>query len=375
MDSAYSVQISGIGLCSSLGGYRDACAAFRAGLNRYTAHDSISVMNPGDEEAEPLTIAPANIGQGYQGTGRMTKMLLQAYQDLAANIGAQIPFEDLQILLALPNPADREHNADFAYDTSREERLRAYSERITSPLFERIDKRLNDLPMQMVFGDRIAFPRILEKGAQLLAEGQAQHGLLLVADSLLDDKVLDTLRRRRQLKTSDNPVGFIPGEGAAVIWLSRTGTTSEAFATASLAIAIDRSTVKVQDPDDESAEFSPEERQSWLGAKLMAVVKMVLTSSYEQQFLPQMVSDINGQENRAIEWGMMQTLLKRDYPQATSLAEQIPALSFGETGTMTGALGLATIIASVQRGYARNREFLITLSERDGKRAVIKLNF
>jgi hypothetical protein len=387
MNSQNSIKILGVGLCSSLGGYKDACSAYRAGINRFSYHDNMKVMYPGDEEPVPLTVAPAatNIN-GYQGVGRIIKMLASAYNDLISNISNDLPKEGLVLLMATPDPEDREYDMMFPDEVSRATRLLAYGDLITGPLFSRVNSDLNDVPMQMVFGDRVAFARIFDKATNMLAKGEAQSCLLLVADSLIGDEVLDDLLGRDMIKTSDNPVGFIPGEGAAMILLSASGQSLNGATSVSVSVAIDNTTFEStnddRDKNDESDNnegdmdtISPEERKSWQGDKLMTLVRSLLQSSYENQWFPQLITDINGKENRAMEFGMIQVGLKKNYPKAYLLAEQISALGFGEVGTMMGSFALSISLAAVQRGYAQHREFILLLSEDNGKRAVIKLHF
>ncbi len=388
MNHSSLINIAGIGLCSSLGGCQDACAAFRAGLTRFSEHDNVKVMFSGDEEPTPLTVAPAATNlMGYQGVGRMIKLLAGAHSDLLSNLNHPVPKEGLVILLAMPDPQTRADEMELE-DVSRDERLQAYADLVVMPLFARIDPELNNIPMQMVFGERIAFARILKKATDFLANGTAQHCLLLVADSLVDDKVLDKLLGENQLKTADNPVGFIPGEGAAMMLLSASGSQNTR---ANISLAIDNTTLEdtrrqtdetpaeepvLADDDLEAAQkLKAEERVQWQDNKLFTMIRSLLLSKYENQYLPQLVSDMNGQENRAIEYGLIQVGFQQFYPQAHSLEEKVIALGFAEVGAMMGPLAMATIVASVQRGYARNHEFIISLSEENGKRAVIKLQF
>lgn len=286
------------------------------------------------------------------------------------------------ILMAIPDPQTRAYEMELDQEVARDVRLQAYTDLIVMPLFAKIDPELNDIPMQMVFGERIAFARILKKATDFLANGTAQNCLLLVADSLTDDKVLDELLGENQLKTADNPVGFIPGEGAAMMLLSASGSQSTR---ANISLAIDNTpfddtrqhTDNTTADDDLEVELKlkTEERAQWQDNKLFTMIRSLLLSKYENQYLPQFVSDMNGKENRAIEYGLIQVGFQQFYPQAHSLEEKIIALGFAEVGAMMGPLAMATILASVQRDYARHREFIISLSEDTGKRAVIKLQF
>ena len=128
-------------------------------------------MQVGDEEPAPLTVAPAatNLWM-YQGVGRSVKMLYQAYTDLVANLGNAVPHESLQILVAMPDPEDRSLDLDPEPGISRNQRLQDYMALITRPLFDLMGAPFADVPLQCVFGDRVAFPRILEKAIRIVQE-------------------------------------------------------------------------------------------------------------------------------------------------------------------------------------------------------------
>ena len=371
MNNNAAIGVSGIGLATSLGGYVDACAAFRAGLNRFQNHEHIAVMFPGEEEANPITIAPAavNLG-GYQGVGRTIKLLINAFNDLQRNAGCEIPSESLGILLALPDPLERGFDLEYTEEVSRERRLTDYSDLITKPLFDAVAPQLHNLPMQMIFGERIAFARILEKAKSTLVNQQLQHCLLIVADSLLDEEVLYRLQRDNELKTSDNPVGCIPGEGAAVFWLSGPNSSGVNFTPT---IAVDNNETQLDFEED--AEIEAAIHQSWHGDKLVQQLQHVLHSHYENQYFPQVISDINGSDLRATEFGLVQVAIQKFFPKSFWLEEWVPATSFGELGAITGPIALASALASIQRTYSKHREFLLPLSEANGKRAMIHLQF
>lgn len=382
--NASRIMFSGFGLCSSLGGYKDACAAYRAGLNRFSAHTEVKTMFPGNEEPVPLTVAPAacNIF-AYQGLARTVKLFQFAYADLLDNIEQDLPQENIALLFTMPDPLEREQNLDIDEELAREQRLQEYVDALKAPLFT-ICPGLKDIPMQCSFGERAAFARVLKKAITLLNTGKVDHCLVMVADSLLDDHMLQVQLQENRLKTEDNPVGYIPGEGAAAILLSsealsKSDKNREPLA-ANINVSIDNRTVDEQIPEIEDEAqldklIDQQQRASWHGEKLVNVLTDLLGDSYEQQSFPQHISDVNGEEHRAIELGNTLVKLRLQCPSASFSEVQVPALGFGEVGAVMGPLALMTVAAAVQRGYATQREFVITLSDESGKRAAIKLLF
>ncbi|MET1254935.1 hypothetical protein [Aliikangiella maris] len=377
--SSHNIYFSGIGLCSPIAGFKDACAAFYAGLNRFDTFDTMANQS---EDAVNISIAPAATNlEGYQGVAKTVKMLNMAFDDLCDNLKAPLPQNDLCILTAMPEPQHRQL-ALTNQQQSWQEQLNSYISMITMPLFNKLaadNPVLSSAPMQWVFGDRVAFARILNKAIQLINEGSYQHCLLMVADSLINRANLDTLQDAQQVKTDNNPVGFIAGESAAMILLSNQAIGEHAFSL-NIQVASDESTieqaiaqVEPQTPDEENEQQIQLERNLWQGEKLMPLIKQLISQNYENQWFPRCFSDINGTEYRAVEFGNLQVKLKQAYPKAYFMQPLIPSLSFGEQGTMTGPLAFACAIAGMQRGLARHNEMLITLSEQSGKRAAIAL--
>lgn len=363
-----TVTVNGIGLCSALGGFHDACAAYRAGLNRFAAHPDMKTMQAGDEEPVELTVAPAatNVWQ-YQGVARTVKMLHLAYQDLLENMRYPVPMEGLQLLLAMPDPEDRALDMGEMPNTPRAERLQSYIDAVTVPLLPKMGSAFQALPVQCVFGDRVAFVRIIQKALDMISAGQAQHCLLMVADSLLDDVALDAQMEKNLIKHGGNPVGYIPGEGAAFLLLSANPPQKPEMpfppVTLNLVAEMDTSIV---DEEDEDAEL-----KLWQGEKLYSVVRRCLRLDPQTQQFPMLISDINGEEHRAIELGGLQVKARTQYPQAAFTEAQATALGFGELGTMFGPVSLASLVASAQRKYLQQREVLMTFSEANGKRAAM----
>ena len=357
--SKKTINILGAGLCSSLGGYRDACAADRAGLVRFSGDTSFAFSEAGDDEPSPLTVAPAACNfHLFQGITRTVKMLQTAYHDFKENCRHEIPTDNLVILAAIPDPKDRAQEFNAQEDSSRELRLQTYLDDITSKLFPLINPQLSDIPVQCVFGDRVAFARIFDKAVRILSNGEAKHCLLMVHDCLLEGTYLEEQLNAEQLKTDDNPVGYIPGEGSAFILVSAEEGRGMPL---EVSFAIDNSTID-----------SDEDRQAlWQADKLTKVVKALVDTQNTSKIFPQFVTDINGEESRSQEFGILQVKLLGAFPNTHFLDAKIPALSFAETGAMAGALAFLTTIASLQRRYARHNEFLILLSEYSGKRAAI----
>lgn len=357
------VRILGAGLCSSLGGYKEACAASRAGIVRFSGDATFAFSEAGVDQPTALTIAPAASNfHLFQGLARTVKMLESAYEDFRKNCWADLDLDGLVILCAFPDPQDRGLELDVPENITNESRLQNYLEILTSKLFPLVNPGLSLAPLQCVFGERVAFARIMEKSVRMIADGKAKQCLLISSDSLLGDEFLNAQLDSEQLKTDDNPVGYIPGEGASFILLD--ASRSKGVST-EISVSMDNSTIETNDDRD----------KLWQSEKLASVVKNSIDTSKLGKIFPQCVVDTNGEEFRAKEFGILSVKLKSEYPDVHFLEPKIPTLSFAETGAMAGPLAFLTILASVERGYANHNEFLVLLSEYNGKRAAIHIKY
>lgn len=361
--------ISAVGMCSSLGRYLDGCAAARAGLSRFHSDPEVLLATPGGEE-DALTVAPACSNfSNYQGLARWLKLLGYAYQDLAAQLDIQSLEGRIAIFLAMPDPAARNLTFEPSAQPTDSDWLERNLDRFTSAFFRREAPQLLEVPLQCAFGDRVAFARALAKATQALSNGQAEHCLLLTVDSLLDTDTLRIQLEQQRLKTPDNPTGYIPGEGAAAIVLSAQAVHAQA----------QKCTVECHlDPTSLSPEDEEAKHALWLGRKLFALYQkavVIPSGSNQKALLPLQITDFNGEQTRAKELGFMQHYITQNYPSGVILDPMVPALSFGETGTFSGALAFNAALHSIQRRYSKHNSFSVFLSEEGGKRSVCQLTF
>jgi len=312
-----TIQLSAIGLCTSLGGYSDACAAFRAGITRYRADSEIAIGAPGDDEPTSLTVSPIpEYLSSYQGKAKLVKMLSLAYQDLIDNYQVLLPTDNTVFFLATPDPVNRFLQEEDE-DLSRDQRLQSYINDLIDPLSKILDVKFHNMPMQCLFGGRIAFARALEKAIDVLSQGEFQYCLIAVVESLLSYDMLVELISENQLKTANNPVGYIPGEGAAFFLLSSQGSHNQAI-NCTINVSIDRETLDLEDKDSIL--------EKWQGQTLYQLMAGDLQKTYENTALPQIISDFNAQEHRATELSLVQTKLQQAHLKGVITEAILPAL-------------------------------------------------
>lgn len=370
------MYINGIGLATPAGGFFDACAASYAGLNRFGGHSSLGNCMAGDDESTPLTVSamPAYINQ-YEGHARVFKLLECALDDFCANLNSSMDNilqpDQTAILMALPDPADRLLDDD-AEAEPRDVRLQSYIDRISQKVLSGKYAFLQQCSLQCVFGERQAFARVMDKASELIAGGHVAHCLVLTVDSLIHLEYLIFLKDENCLKDAENPVGFIPGEGASVFLLGESAIPqSKRFnLPCHIEVNLDRQSV-----DEEKL------RDRWLGADLYSLMSSLVPNNGALESFPHIFTDVNGEEKRAVEFAQVNMSVKRDFGKAYKDDNYtIPALSFADTGSFSGAISFGLIAYLFLRpSFASktpiiDKHFLILLSDTDGKRSVIKVD-
>ncbi|MCY1080164.1 hypothetical protein [Archangium lansingense] len=187
-------------------------------------------------------------------------------------------------------------------------------------------------------------------------DGGLDRVVVLAIDSYLDPFTLEWLEQRRRLKTSERPVGLMPGEaGAAVLVESRSsavrrGTRVQAW-------------IRAVTTGQEPRHLFQDKPNS--GEALATVTAACLDAAASNTpFRGDVVVDLNGEEWRAREWGNARVRIAPRLDGA--LKWVLPAASIGDVGAASGAVGLCVAIRSLVRRYATGRRVLVVSSSEWG---------
>lgn len=354
--------ITAIGILSAVG--HDAatvCASIRAGLRRAGPVTHFSVLDAETQEIMPITGAPIqSITDGYSTLGRWLLMAQRAFKDLV-NFGS------------LPGPDD----ASFWQKTGMI---------LITPVLD--DERfLFTLHCNAaVIGDTYVGPLLSALGhpitpqhVQVLPEGSTgslraviladhymiNHGLerlfVLASDSYLDGVSLLWLEDQNRLKTGERHAGLIPGEAAAAFLVERRmaaqgrGTRVLANITA---VSIDK--------EENSYLFGKPNHGRALGR---TISNALAQANLGKPFGGDLIIDLNGEAWRAYDFGAAITQVPRELLGDYSLST--PAVSLGDTGAASAAIGLAVGVRAFQRGYARSNHTAILCSTVSGSSGTI----
>jgi len=217
--------------------------------------------------------------------------------------------------------------------------------------------------MRAFGGDQAAFAAAAASASQAVETRAVRAALLIAVDSLASPETLELLLEARRLKNDDNPVGFMAGEAAAAMVLTRQSGASNAAAPAAMLGAVDIG----REPHALGAERPSD------GRVLAACTRNALGSPSSQQPAPLLLIDNDGENHRAQEFGMALWHLTKAKSPLSSAPVWVPAKSFGNTGAAYGGLAACLATRAFARGYAPSSSALIVAAADDGARAACQL--
>jgi 3-oxoacyl-[acyl-carrier-protein] synthase I len=370
-DPSPPVSVTALGMVSSLGNdVITACAAARAGLTRPA---ELTSLDFGGEETfgdETLDGPPEVVGHpvrgiadGFTGLGKALLLGGAALDDLlaqrplsateAARTGFLLNLSDHH----LPD-ADARARQEQALPSTRWRRLTA---RLHVRLAESHGLHSPPRNINLYYGGHIGVAMAVKEAVAMIARGEVDRCIVAAIDALTEPGFLLAAARLRQLRTNDNPVGLIPGEAAAAFLIERgfEATRAGFDPIASLGMAV----VAQNDTDLLAADPRP------TGVGLASLLDAVLQASPPIGFS---IGDLNGTPQRAFEWGSALLRLRARHRFVDQPA-WFPAVSFGDTGAASGAVGVCVAARAFARGYAPGESGIVWLSSENGIKGAIVL--
>ncbi|BFM19633.1 hypothetical protein [Gilvimarinus japonicus] len=336
------MHISGAGICCSLGMSLTAVdCALRAGL------DQFSHSNFTDSKNESLRVAQMSTEE-LTGSDRLAKWCALAIDESITH--ASHPQKNSPIdlsttpLLLLAAERDRPHSNDHFY----------------RDIFSAIQQHTNTdfhENSRIITSGRAGIGIALQLAQQWLVSEPINNIIIAGADSFLDSATINHYAGQQRLYTAQNSDGFIPGEAAAAIIVSR--QESSADTTTILGVGV----TQEQRPTNNTA---PNRAFELTHALAQAITQSSIPySAYTHRY-----SDQNGESSFAREAAHALTRLgARGLKQ---LSTQTTADCTGEIGAATGPLMLAwasRLSSSVTLGPS-----IAHLANDDGLRTAIALS-
>lgn len=340
--SSVDIAILKTGLVSSVGfDARTTCAAIRAKINNF------SETRFTDLSGDPIIGAVIPLTGRQLGRKRLAKITAIAIKEVISDIPNlqpnRIPF--LLCISELDRPGRTAGLENYLYDEIQSELHLHFHE---------------DLSRTIAYG-RASIAQALIFARDLLFSKGVPMVLIAAVDSLLSGRSLTTYERRQRLLTTENSNGFIPGEGAGAVLVTR---KSDIIGDALLCLGI-----------GVGQEVATVDRGLPLRADALTyAVKSALSEAQcDLADLDYRLTDANGEQYFFKEASLTLSRILRQRKERHYLIT--PADCVGEIGAAIGPLLLAVAFEAGRKSYWHGTSMLMHCGSDTGLRSALVLRY
>lgn len=354
------LHVIGAGMASSVGLIAvDTAAAVRTGISRFGPIEDFVVFDE-DELEWPMTGSPISLlTKGFVQYARWLSMAQFAFKDLLSNsaVSSSSDWSAIPIIWVLPDCQKVFEWPDEAMDG-------IVNAHLTGQLGRSLGLSLTSPEKGYFCEGPTGGTRALRALSRSFEMGIYSAAVVISVDSLLEPMVMQKLLVEGRIKTPDFPVGLIPGEGATALLLSakpevphtRHPTLATIYHTVHSKLDIDR------EPKNWRQLNSKDIAQA-----LKESITEVLSVFGDQKFQGDIYIDLNGEEWRAMVWGLAQVKLgTSDKIALAQCREILPVGSWGDIGATGHAAALVLAGRSFVRNYSSTGLALIISISDDG---------
>lgn len=334
------MAIAGTGLVTSVGlSAPAACAAIRA-----------KISNPAetrfaDSSGEWILAHQVPLQQPWRGRNRLAKMAAMAIAECLA----QVPPADWDGIPLLLCVAERD----------RPGRMAGLDDELFADIERELEVEFPAAQSLVVPHGRVSVGVALQHARRLLHEQGVDRVLVAAVDSLLSWPTLSTYERGSRLLTASNSNGFMPGEGAAAVLVSREARQQQLLCTG-IGFAMEPSHIDSEQPL----------RAEGLGKAIRVALKDAAREMHELDFR---IADISGEQyyfkEAALALGRVLRVRKEEFDIWH------PAECIGETGAVAGLASIVVADAACRKGYAPGHHILLHAANDAGQRAAAIMQF
>jgi 3-oxoacyl-[acyl-carrier-protein] synthase-1 len=352
-----------------------SAASARAGLVRSQEADNYPIGKPAMDEVESAIIHPLPfITSAFQDQARLGVILKKTLSDVCEQInkdGITIPIE---LYFSLPHPHRTNQGLALQTDepSAQESELDDLlnTEDPDETLYNStIYQSIKNLPWpvepeikKLFFSGSTGVSECIQAVIastqnpedNTRVKNQTYLTIVVAVDSLVSIKELKWLHGCSRLKNSDNPVGVQPGEAGA------------AFTVCTSKVAIQlglKPQAHIQTCIIDNNSTSQLKAQNSDGKVLANILDRLLPVTDKDNILQAWVmSDHNGEESRAAEWGGALHFLTKYKPHVVVGDTWMPAISFGHTDAAYGAIAISLICEAFNRDYAPSSQVYVMAS-------------
>ncbi len=343
------VCVAALGASTPVG--RDAwssAAAVRAGISGFAEHPYMT-----DVEGEPIRVAVAPwLDLDCRGQERLEALLFPAIEQALAPCDPS-RHKDMRLALALAFPSPRPGLADDLERSVRRSISDAFPDRFSAVAVFPVGHASGLVGMHAACAK--------------LVNGDFDACILAGVDSYLEPETLRWLEETDQLHGAgplNNAWGFIPGEGAGAVLLTRGGALAR-FGMESLGQVL--SVGRGLEPNRIKTQTV------CTGQGLTAAFREALAGLPPGGQVSDVFCDMNGEPYRADEFGFACLRTRDAFVSASDFVA--PADCWGDVCAASGPLGLALAAIAWRKRYANGPHALVWASSESGERGAALLDF
>jgi len=337
--SVTPIAISGTGLVTSVGLTAPAaCAAIRAGLTNPVETRYV------DSAGEWIMSHGVPLQEQWLGREKLAHMAAMVVRECLVGTPAE-EWQHIPLLLCVAEPA-RPGRVDG----------------LDGPLLEEVQQLLGwrcSPESTVVPHGRVGFAVALLRARKLIYESSAKAVLVVAADSLLGWPTLKVLEKQGRLLTKANSNGFLPGEGASGVLVSRPASEPQLLIKG-LGFAIEAAHIDAELPL----------RAEGMTGAIHGALHEAGCAMHDLDFR---IADLSGEQYYFKEAALALSRSLRQRKEQMDIWH--PAECIGESGSVIGPAMLAVADAACRKGYAAGRSILLHAANDAGQRAAIVARF
>ena len=311
-----------------------ACAAIRAGLT------NPSKTRFFDPTGESLMSHAVTLEQPWRGRMKLAQMAALAMEECLGKVPRE-DWADVPILLCLA-------------ESGRPERLEGLDVELYGEICGLLGTEFAASSLTIAHG-RVSFGVALLHARRTLYDSDVPVVVIVGTDGLIHWPTLRTLEQADRLLNGDNSNGFLPGEGAAAVLVSKPSAGPE-LRIEGLGFATEAAHIGSDEP--------------LRGEGLTAAIKAALQDAgCEMHDVDFRITDLSGEQYyfKEAALALSRTLRRRK----VGFELWHPAECIGETGSAIGPVMLAVADAACRREYAVGPRILLHAANDDGQRVAL----
>ena len=293
-----------------------------------------------DSSGEWIVASEVPLEQPWRGPEKLGRMLAQVIEESFAAEGAPSA-EEVPVIVCF---SERE----------RPGRPEDLNERVLEVAQRQLGFELNAGSITISQG-RVGGAVALREARKLLYRDKAPAVLLAATDSYLSAQTLNAFEGRRRLLTFENSDGFVPGEAACAVWLTRTRASVEPqLVLTGLGFGLEEATVESETPL----------RANGLVDAIKGSLK---ESGFEMGALDYRITDVSGEQYGFREASLAITRILRTLKDEFDIWHVADCI--GEVGAVAGPAAINLAWHASENGYSKGDNILCHFGNDDGKRA------